>query len=63
VSVREHDCSRRGEFLVETVAAKVEEFEFEAYTRHSDNNMLLAVTYVPLTEQEQAEADSVLKVS
>ncbi|GGN15783.1 hypothetical protein GCM10011609_65520 [Lentzea pudingi] len=47
---------------MKAVEAKVEEFEFEAYTRHSDNNMLNMVTYFPLSEQEQREADSVLKI-
>ncbi|WP_156056048.1 hypothetical protein [Streptosporangium roseum] len=40
----------------------IDEFETEAYARHSDNNMLSMVTYVPLSAAEQREADEVLKI-
>jgi hypothetical protein len=39
---------------------EVEEFEYSEYARCSDNNMPCYVTFVPLSSDEQAEAEIAL---
>ncbi len=41
----------------------LEEFDYQTYMRTSDNNMPNFVTFVPLSEEEQAEAEQALQLS
>ncbi|WP_167343575.1 hypothetical protein [Streptomyces albus] len=40
-----------------------EEFDHAVYSRCSNNNMPMFATFVPLSEDEQAEVDDVLALS
>lgn len=40
----------------------LEEFEHEVYARCSDNNMPMFASFVPLTEEERAEAEQALSL-
>ena len=40
----------------------MEEFDYQAYARCSDNNMPMFATFVPLSEEELAETEEALQL-
>jgi hypothetical protein len=40
----------------------IEEFDYQTYARCSDNNMPMLATFVPLSEEEQAETEEALQL-
>lgn len=63
MSVPPNESNNDLKFPAQPQPAQIEEFEYAAYARCSDNNMPIFTSFVPLTEEEQREADAALAIN